>query len=315
MKVIIDLQYRGWILEAIIKESLPYIDESIKISYIANSRRNIIKQVLLNKSIFSPRIKSGDLCVNQNTLVTIISKADKSEFPVLDSSRVFFTHEDMNTKMDEVKRDLLKKVGKVIVMNSDSKRWLVANGVEEKRVVVAYGAINRKIFYPLTKEMKIKEKYIYIVGDSKPRKNPQKILEVIANNPDIQFVINGDGWQETINHQARYLKNVSVTDFDFKNHPRAMRMASTVLTLSLIEGGPYPVLEALASGTPVVATPTGWNKEIVNNSNGRIVSFEENIQQIGEMLRECVTLKEAVMHTDLLHGNFTWQQFAKFLYR
>ena len=106
-----------------------------------------------------------------------------------------------------------------------------------------------------------------------------------------------------------------MTDFDFKNHPRAMRMASTVLTLSLIEGGPYPVLEALASGTPVVATPTGWNKEIVNNSNGRIVSFEENIQQIGEMLRECVTLKEAVMHTDLLYGNFTWQQFAKLLYR
>jgi glycosyltransferase involved in cell wall biosynthesis len=315
MRVILDVQYRGWILEAIIKESLPYIDENVKILYIANSRRSIIKQILINRSIFIPKIKSGDLCVNQNTLVTLTSKTKKNDFPILNSVRVFFTHEDMNTKIVEVKRDLLKKVGKVIVMNSESKRWLVANGLEEAHVVVAYGAIDRKIFYPLNKNMKIKDKYIYIVGDSKPRKNPQKILEVIANNPDIKFIINGDGWQKTINEEARNLKNVSVTDFDFKNHPNAMRMASAVLTLSLIEGGPYPVLEALASGTPVVATPTGWNAEIVNNANGRIISFEASIQQIGEMLHECINLKETVMHKDLLDGKFTWQQFANFLYR
>ena len=93
-----------------------------------------------------------------------------------------------------------------------------------------------------------------------------------------------------------------------------MRNASVYLSLSKLEGGPYSTVEAMASGTPVVVTSTGWNPEIVNNSNGILLPLEVNVSQVVSAIETTIRLKEKVRGFDLIEGKFSWEQLGRSIY-
>jgi glycosyltransferase involved in cell wall biosynthesis len=314
VKVYLDTSYHGWILDAIVKESAPFAKSNIRIIYVATAHRLKIKTIWLNRVIVSTPISPGDLVINQNTLLWLFEKGLLRD-GLIDTLSVFFTHEDKTGQQVDAKIVLLGKVRRVIVMNSHDKQWLVDKSISETKIVVAYGAIDRKVYFPQQSDSFSNPQFIYISGDAKPRKNPDGIMQAIRENPDLQFVINGRGWKEFIstNSYSKY-PNLKVMEFNFSKNPRLMRLASVYLTLSHLEGGPYPVLEALASGTPVVATATGWNTEFINRSNGRIVGINEKPDDLRRKLEACLALKKDVFHRDLIAGQCTWTNFASRLY-
>ena len=93
-----------------------------------------------------------------------------------------------------------------------------------------------------------------------------------------------------------------------------MRSAQALLTLADNEGGPFPVLEALGSGTPVVATPTGFCPDLVNHSNGVLLPNHPKLLEIVEALQYAISIKELVYNIDLLAGNFSWAHLGGLLY-
>ena len=93
-----------------------------------------------------------------------------------------------------------------------------------------------------------------------------------------------------------------------------MRNATVYLSLSKLEGGPYTTVESMASGTPVVVTSTGWNPEIVNDSNGILVPIEVNINQVIAAIKTTMLLKEKVRGFDLIEGKFSWEQLGRSIY-
>jgi glycosyltransferase involved in cell wall biosynthesis len=103
-------------------------------------------------------------------------------------------------------------------------------------------------------------------------------------------------------------------DFDLKKQPQLIRQASTYVSLALIEGGPYPVLESLASGTPVVATNTGFCAEFVNDSNGRLLPNQPNLKLIHNSIRDAIGMKENVWWKDLLDGTWQWKDLGQLIY-
>jgi glycosyltransferase involved in cell wall biosynthesis len=144
--------------------------------------------------------------------------------------------------------------------------YLIASGVSKHAVVRAPGAVSRDIYKP---SMAIPDRqFVLFSGDFKYRKNPDLVAKVICSMPDTDFVIHGQNWEIFPPEILNGLPNLKRIDFNLKGQPGLMRQASLYVSLAVVEGGPYPVLEALASGTPVVATDTGFCAEFINDTNG-----------------------------------------------
>jgi glycosyltransferase involved in cell wall biosynthesis len=93
-----------------------------------------------------------------------------------------------------------------------------------------------------------------------------------------------------------------------------MRKARVHLVLSLVEGGPMSVLEALASGTPCVTTDVGFCKEIINSNLGVVLKKEPTVVEIRSAIDSAWLMKEQIYSYDLLKGDFTWERFGADLY-
>jgi glycosyltransferase involved in cell wall biosynthesis len=266
---------------------------------------------------FTHSFSSRILFVNQNTYYKFISKNFFKISP--QKCCVWYTHFSDNNFSRIEQAKLLGKAKKIFVYNSSAKAELANDGVPKKNIEVVYGAINRTTYYPQSVNSKDSitniEPYVLIVGECKKRKNPDLILRVIKFMKNRKFIIHGNGWENFISVKSHIkLPNLEIVKFNISDNPRIMRFASTYLSLSYLEGGPYPTLEALASGTPVVVTDTGWNKEIVSKSGGIVVPVNVTLQQAVAAVNKTIKMKEIVKNTDLLFGSYTWEALGNKVY-
>ena len=102
--------------------------------------------------------------------------------------------------------------------------------------------------------------------------------------------------------------------FSLDKNPELMRSASMLLSLSSNEGGPIPVLEALASGTPVVCTDTGFAPEVVTPKRGLLLREPVEALEVREAILQCreMQLKSTL---DLIKGSFTWEDLGTKIYQ
>lgn len=310
MKVVLDKNFRNWILGAVVRESASKLTRKVAIQYVSTSRRKHPFQFLAIKYFRKLQFDPGDLVINHRTLNFLVANGIiKSE--TLSTIRCHFTHESeaLLGVTDTVKN--LSLVSEVLVLNSRDKEKLIQSGIKSNKIVVIYGAIDRALFKP-SPTLPVRE-FVFLSGDAKGRKNPGKVIELIRKSPDLEFVICGRGWEKYFQDQG--LKNLELHQFNLDLNAQLIRDASVYLTLSLEEGGPYPVLEALASGTPVVSTPVGWVPEILTMSNGVVIPFEADIEQIRVALTKAIKLKSTTHHIDLLQGRFNWEEQASLLFR
>jgi glycosyltransferase involved in cell wall biosynthesis len=252
----------------------------------------------------------GDLIVNQGTLFTLIEQ-NRIDLSSLSDVGCYFTHDSKSNLINY--RGILTQLRKILVMNLQDMKLLVEIGVDARKILIVYGAVDSNVYYP-REDLRGLIQYIYVTGDAKGRKNPEKIVDLIEASPELHFVINGRFWLDYLRKAKIHPRNCEVLEFEPNKNPELMRNASCFLSLSLHEGGPYPVLEALASGTPVVATPTGWNPELISDSNGRLVAFDISIAELKLVLQEMINLKGVVYRCDLTNGDFTWAKLATLLY-
>jgi len=308
MNVYMDIEFKNWILGGVIREARMLTENDINIRYISTSRRKQPFSYVVSRYLKKIKVNKHDLIVNQGTLnyflsAGMISKAD------LPGIRCHFTHDTEENLTKSGLIEILKSIRQVLVLNKSDYSMLRNLGVEEKRLRIIYGAVDRKLFHPARNSDY--QDFVLITGDCKGRKNPGKVLEVVSYNPDLNFIICGRYWKKFISKLETQYQNLTVLDFSMGQNALLMREASAYMTLSLQEGGPFPVLEALASGTPVLSTPVGWVPEIVNQQNGRIVAHSSSVKEISDQLRECLGMKEHTWADDLLNGKYTWQELSE----
>ncbi len=304
--------YRSWILEAIVVEASKAIKEKVSIAYIPEVKRDFFSRDFAKFIYAFLRWRGKSILVlNQSTLFRLF----KLGFPVktLNQIRVFYTHDSEKFLDFQKQSAILNQVRKIYLFNKRSMEQLISQGIYPELLEVVYGAVDRKVFFPSSSlkasiGKKDKEPYVLVTGDCKPRKAPELIFKVAEMMPDLTFVIHGNGWNELLS--ARDIPNIKLINFRFENQATLMRNASVFLTLSELEGGPYPTLEALASGTPVVATDTGWNRELVNQSNGRVLPIHPNLCLVVKSIEECLMMKPLVQSRDLLDGRLNWKDLG-----
>jgi len=305
--------FKGWILEGQFKDAAAVSKIKLKVRYIPSQKIHLLRILDTLGFLLSFRTNRPYLFVNQTTFY-FANRIKLMRFnPELCS--VFYSHYSDNVLNRNQQAKLLSKCKKILVHSKQEANKLIMDGVPKSKILVIYGGINRNIFYPSerpkTKDELAKEGYVIVVGDCKSRKNPLLIIKVIQKMKDQKFLIHGRGWQKFLNENfIETPNNLELQEFLFKNQPSLIRHASVFLSLSLMEGGPYPTLEALASGTPVVVTETGWNREVVTKEFGIVLPFNSSTERIIFAIQKMKSLKIKASNLDLLNGKFTWEEFA-----
>jgi glycosyltransferase involved in cell wall biosynthesis len=302
--------HKGWIMDAIAKNSAAAIGIHPRFQYITFSRREILSPSNF-KTRFFPKFSPVNLFMHHSTFIKIADQHDLKLF----KNFVFVTHfeKPMRNMLPEIRK--LMNADRILVQNTNNARMIEQLGFDPKNISVVYGAVDRKFYFPESASTLKQELFVLIVGDCKPRKNPKLIERVIDFMPDVKFIIHGKNWQAYTTLGSVPRKNVQILDFQLARNPTLMRTASTVLSLAENEGGPFPLLEALASGTPVVATDTGFSADLISKLNGVLLSQNPKLDQISAAIRRSVKLKNEVSSKDLLGGKYTWSDLGKQLYK
>jgi len=169
---------------------------------------------------------------------------------------------------------------KVISVSQATAKWLVEKrGVPEDKVMVIPYGVNLKEFKydrndSLRHELGIdnETKVVGVVARLHPQKGHCYLIEaaqkIVKSHPKVKFVFVGDG--ELREELQTLVKQKGLTEFfqflGFRKDVKDLLRVFDVFVLpSLYEGLPNVILEAMASGLPVVATAVDGTVELIEN--------------------------------------------------
>jgi len=178
-----------------------------------------------------------------------------------------------------------------------------------RRELVDLGADPRKlhVIYSATDQFQFRRRNILVAGFVQPngRKREGLLLD-LAWNYDLSpfhFVIVGGGWEPVVN--ALRIAGVSVEwvdAVDDEGMKEIYRHTDLLLVTGYVEGGPLPLLEALASGLRVISPPFGYAADILD-ARYHYSTFAELTQRLDEYIGE------SVQYHQFLRG-WTWRDYA-----
>lgn len=133
------------------------------------------------------------------------------------------------------------------------------------------------------------EKQIIFVGRLSKEKGILNLLEVSKNIPDdVHILFVGSGSEEDKVKDACKLKS-NLHYLGYQPHDKTIELirgSDVLVQPSLVEGISTTLLEAMACKTPIVATKTGGNLDIVeHNKTGILVDLGENKLLLDEAMR------------------------------
>ena len=269
------ISFKGWIMEGIALDSAAAIGISPRFHFFAERKKDYLRPEVLF-GLFNFKKSKVHIFMHHRSFFKYANL-------VIGRKHVFLTHFDFPDELSKIQWEGLASADRVITQNSKISSLIENNGVERKKILVGYGGVSRSEYFPMSK-LGVSVPYVLIVGECKPRKNPKFLEEIVLGLPNIDFVIHGNGWLNYIFVGKALPKNLEVYEFEKSKNSKLMREASALLSVATNEGGPFPVLEALASGTPVVATPTGFCPELVSEGRGCLLTPNPDINEVQEAI-------------------------------
>lgn len=161
------------------------------------------------------------------------------------------------------------------------KTRLVELGLPPERVTVLRNGVDLDLFRPLDrvqlrKEFGITRRTLGSVGHLVERKGHHHVIRALANLPDTQLIIVGAGPERAA--LERLAAEVRVSDrvvflgaVDQERLPAIYNAIDALVLASSREGWANVLLEAMACGTPVVASPVWGTPEIVASSEAGVL--------------------------------------------
>jgi glycosyltransferase involved in cell wall biosynthesis len=155
---------------------------------------------------------------------------------------------------------LAKSAKQIITVSEYTKRMIVNElNIRSEKITVVYNGVDDA--YSLnTEKYNINRPYFLYLGNRRPYKNIDRMLEAfaIANiSNDYMFLMSGECDAKIqsklvhlkINDKVRFLGSI-----DEKDLPKIYKGAHALLFVSLMEGFGLPIIEAMASGVPVITS-------------------------------------------------------------
>jgi len=213
--------------------------------------------------------------------------------------RDVFDLEGKNRKYNLMRKMIRPLVGRYITVSQDLKQWLIsAIGVQQAGVVQIYNGVDQSLFKPGAKSQGIAPEgfltddplVIGTVGRLAEVKDQATLIRSFAallNAPTQdttppRLIIAGDGplrgQLEQLVEELGIGKYTWITG-DRSDIPDILRLFDLFVLPSLGEGISNTILEAMATGLPIVATGVGGTPELIEHSvNGYLVQPGDSVQ-------------------------------------
>lgn len=185
----------------------------------------------------------------------------------------------------------LNEAGRVLTLSHSLAQATRSLGVDSQRIEILPNGVDIERFHPSTAE---RQPYILFVGSLIERKGVKYLIQampqILRSFPDYRLVIVGEGPQ--LGQLCRLVSSLSIdkgVDFVGPKSPceihEWMQHATLFVLPSVEEGLGVVLLEALASGTPCVATLVGGIPDVVSSDVGILVPPADSDALAGAVLR------------------------------
>jgi glycosyltransferase involved in cell wall biosynthesis len=209
-----------------------------------------------------------------------------------------------------------RRAERVLTVSERTRRDLVEHyGIAEEKIVVTPNGVD-PIFQP-NGSAPNGSAYVLFVGGIQPRKDPVTAIEALARmDEDLRLVLVGDEKRggDELRSAIRRLgleRRVELAGYvEHEGLAALYRGAACLVFPSRYEGFGLPVLEAMASGTPVVATTAGAVPEIAGDA--AVLVQPGDPEALAEGIREALGDRERLVAAGLERARrFTWRETAR----
>lgn len=209
----------------------------------------------------------------------------------------------------------------LIAVSAALKEGLVALGVPPERVVVLRNGVDLALFRPPENRDLLRERLgltgptLLSVGLLIPRKRHDLTIGAVAELPGVRLLIAGEGAERgALEALARRLGVADRVRFlgavPHGELPALYGAADVMVLASEREGWANVLLEAMACGTPVVATPAWGSREAVGSEGAGIVVEEASAQAIAAAVRRLLAAPPSRAAVRAHAERFGWDEVS-----
>lgn len=219
----------------------------------------------------------------------------------------------------------LKRMDRVIAVSKAVLKDLTERGLKNDRIDLIYNGIKIDADIPFFDRLSIRQKYgippdvfvIGAVGRLVQVKGHAYLIEampsILKERPDCRLVIAGDG---PLNKDLEFLikklnlaGNVKLPGYVGEIEP-FLAMIDLFAMPSLSEGLPISLLEAVASGKPVLASAVGGIPEVIHSSDHGILVPPADSSSIAGAVKSLFSEKDRMQRMSMVGREFVGDQFS-----
>ncbi len=293
------LQTKNWILDGIAKE-IGSRGENLNWSVFYYSKETF-NGLPKTKSIFF---------MHQSILDLFIAK----DLINLDSIKVmcWYTHPNpLHEKPNIISRyiDNFNKIHKVVFACSRYKKLWIKRGLVEAKTICIIGGADENIF---SSQNRNKSNYIGLCSSYYERKNPKLLYDIVKNMVNYKFILLGKDWENfSLFDDLLINGNVQYIQAKYHEYPKYYRKMKVFLSLSFLEGGPIPLLEAMMSNCFPVITDVGFCSDVViNGKNGFLFDpYNYKLEEVISLIERAFMMDDINIRDTVME--YTWDCFSK----
>jgi teichuronic acid biosynthesis glycosyltransferase TuaC len=213
-----------------------------------------------------------------------------------------------------------EKAAGLLAVSGALKADMAALGMDAGKIMVHYTGLDQARFAPKDRaaekaRLGITGPMILCVGALIPRKNQALLIQALPQLPDVTLCLAGQGPSESdyralaqrigVADRLRFMGNVPHDDL-----PSLFAAADVMALVSASEGLANAWVEALACGTPVVASNVGGAPELIQSPDaGRIVQTEVSaiVTAISDLIRNPIPPQKVAANV----AHFSWANNAE----
>jgi len=193
-------------------------------------------------------------------------------------------------------RQVISEASHMMTVAGALKEYLFAMGAQDAQVTTLRNGVDLQLFTPpaerdaLRRQLQIEGKTLISAGHLIERKGHHLVVEAMLDLPDWQLLIVGDGPEEKalkeqvgklgLKQRVRFIGRVDqATLCDYYGASDALVLASSR------EGWANVLLESMATGTPVIASPVDGTPEVVAEPAGGVLMEDRSASAIVKGVR------------------------------
>jgi glycosyltransferase involved in cell wall biosynthesis len=209
---------------------------------------------------------------------------------------------EFNSLLRSSEKKLMKRSNALIGVSTYTKKELTEfYDITEEKIRVIYNGVDVEKFKPNTDKAGVrrelgleeKQKIILFVGRLYQRKGLDTLLQsipkVIQNFKDVKFVICGEGFKQNKEKLLKLVKKLNIDSsvlfvgyFPDEKLPDLYAASDIFVLPALYENFPFAILEAQATGLPVISTTVGGIPELITDHKNGLLVEPANSEQLTE---------------------------------